>query len=88
MEAGKEEIVTMRLGLRDFSTFDESIDVWKVVEGTFKIYVGTSSNDLPLSIEIERSSLRVDIEVLWQAIFTFKVAWKNKRVLIDSFQNK
>ena len=64
MEAGKEEIVTMRLGLRDFSTFDESIDDWKVVEGTFKIYVGTSSNDLPLSIEIERSSLRVDIEVL------------------------
>merc|ERR1712223_141072 len=64
LEAGKEEIVTMRLSLRDFSTFDESIDDWKVVEGTFKIYVGTSSNDLPLSIEIERSSLSVDIEVL------------------------
>ena len=64
LQAGKEESVKFRLTPRDFSIFDETVDDWTHVHGVFTLYVGTSSDNLPLSIKVERSSFDVNIEVL------------------------
>ena len=64
LEAGKEEIVTMTLTPRDFSIFDEALYDWAPIHGVFKLYVGTSSDNLPLSIEVTRSDFRIDMEII------------------------
>ena len=62
--AGEMVTVSMTLTQKDFSIFDVHINDWMPVEGTFTIYAGTSSDNLPLSIDVERSELVVDIQVL------------------------
>ena len=62
METGEETVVTMKLTPRDFSIFDEGVGDWTPINGIFTLYVGTSSDNLPLSIEAQRSNALVDIE--------------------------
>ena len=62
--AGETTMASMTLTPKDFSVFDVSTNDWLPVEGTFTIYAGTSSDNLPLSIEVDRSELVVDIQVL------------------------
>ena len=47
----------MTLTPRDFSIFDEAVNDWTPIHGVFKLYVGTSSDNLPLSIEVTRSKI-------------------------------
>ena len=62
--AGERAMVSMNLTPKDFSIFDVNTNDWMPVEGTFTIYAGTSSDDLPLAIQVERSGLVVDIQIL------------------------
>ena len=55
---------TMTLSPKYFSIYDVSLGKWMPVDGIFTLHVGTSSDNLPLSIDIERSDLNVDIEIL------------------------
>ena len=64
MEAGEETLVTMKLTPRDFSIFDVAVGDWTPINGIFTLYVGTSSDNLPLSIEVQRSKALVDIELI------------------------
>ena len=64
LSAGEMTMVSMTLTPKDFSVFDVYTNDWIPVQGTFTLYAGTSSDDLPLSIEVERSELLVDIHVL------------------------
>ena len=54
----------MTLTPKDFSIFDEALNDWAPIHGVFKLYVGTSSDNLPLSIEVTRSDIRIDIEII------------------------
>ena len=54
----------MTLTPKDFSIFDEALNDWAPIHGVFKLYVGTSSDNLPLSIEVTRSDFRIDIEII------------------------
>ena len=57
-------MVTMTLTPKDFSIFDESVGNWTPVTGIFTLYMGTSSNNLPLSVEVERLELGVNIAIV------------------------
>ena len=46
MSPNKIETVTFSLTSRDLSVWDEEIEDWRVVSGTYTAYVGSSSCDL------------------------------------------
>ena len=49
LQAGEECLVTLRVDPLHLSIFDVSRDEWEVVGGDYRIWVGSSSRDLPLS---------------------------------------
>jgi beta-glucosidase len=48
IKSGKSTTVTFRLTRRDLSTWDVEAQEWLLQRGTYKIYVGRNSRDLPL----------------------------------------
>jgi len=48
LRAGASQTVSFTLGDRDISIWNASTHSWAVQKGTFTVYVGTSSQDLPL----------------------------------------
>jgi len=53
---GEAKVVTFVLDQRAFSNFSERSDAWVVDAGTYKISVGASSADHPLSLDVEAKS--------------------------------
>ncbi|KAF9884618.1 hypothetical protein FE257_001440 [Aspergillus nanangensis] len=49
IRAGQTRKVMFSLNRRDLSTWDVGAQQWKLQSGTYKVYVGRSSRDLPLS---------------------------------------
>ena len=52
LEAGASQRVTLELGRSSFQVFDEASNHWKTTPGTYGIFVGTSSRDLPLKTSV------------------------------------
>lgn len=52
LAAGQSEKVTLQLKPRDFSIWDVTKHAWSIVEGSFKVKVGSSSRDIRLSGEV------------------------------------
>ncbi len=48
LQAGASKTVRLELDRSSFEVFDAASDTWKVLPGTYRIYVGTASRDLPL----------------------------------------
>jgi len=46
LEPGQEELVSFKLGFRDFAFFDALIDQWVVETGEFEVLIGSSSVDI------------------------------------------
>ncbi len=53
LEPGREKTVTFRLGRRELEFFHPKARKWVVEPGRFRVFLGTSSRDLPLSAEFE-----------------------------------
>ncbi len=58
LKPGQSKHVLLTLNRRSFSIYDPAAHVWKYPDGTYGIFVGTSSRDLPLhgNISISRRS--------------------------------
>jgi len=52
LNAGEEKTISFVLSDRDLSIWDVSSHSWKIVPGTYVVYVGTSSQDLPLKVNL------------------------------------
>lgn len=52
LAAGQSEKVTLQLKPRDFSIWDATKHAWSIVEGSFRVKVGSSSRDIRLSAEV------------------------------------
>jgi len=50
--AHRSKRVTLDLDRSSFGVYDEAGSRWKTVPGKYRIYVGTSSRDLPLSASV------------------------------------
>ena len=50
--AHRSKRVTLGLDRSSFGVYDEAGSRWKTVPGKYRIYVGTSSRDLPLSASV------------------------------------
>jgi len=48
LAAGASQKVTFTLADRDLSIWETNSHSWRLFNGTFTVYVGTSSRDLPL----------------------------------------
>jgi len=49
LKAGESKTISMQLSRADFSFWDEKTKAWKAEPGKFKIFVGNSSHNTPLS---------------------------------------
>ena len=58
VERNRKRTVRIRLDERCFSYYDTSSSSWKVEDGEYTIYVGTSSRDLPLSVNLSLRGTR------------------------------
>jgi beta-glucosidase len=52
LKPGQSRHVTLMLNKRSFSIYDPNAHAWKFPAGTYKIFVGTSSRDLPLHSDV------------------------------------
>jgi len=52
LAAGESTVVRFKLERRDFAYYDDKLGRWRVDEGQYTLEVGSSSRDLPLSVEI------------------------------------
>jgi beta-glucosidase len=52
VNAGQQKVVTVPLEPLAIATFDEKKDAWTWVSGKYTVFVGGSSRDLPLQVEI------------------------------------
>jgi beta-glucosidase len=55
LNAGERRKVTVDLGPRAFARWDSDRDAWVQPAGTYTVYAGTSSRDLPLRANIRRN---------------------------------
>lgn len=53
LEPGQKKSVTLKLGKEALSFWNEALDAWSAVEGTYVVRVGGQSNDLILSGEVK-----------------------------------
>jgi beta-glucosidase len=53
LRPGQTKMVTLQLDPSSFQVFDEASNTSKTVTGTYRIYVGSSSRDLPLTSTID-----------------------------------
>jgi beta-glucosidase len=53
LEAGQSKSVSLNLNQRAFSIYDPELHGWKMLDGDYKILVGTSSRDLPLQRDVD-----------------------------------
>jgi beta-glucosidase len=53
IRAGKVEKVKFRLTRRDLSVWDPVVQKWRLQNGEYKIYVGSSSRKLPLTGDLK-----------------------------------
>ena len=54
---GETKTVTISLDARSFSYWETRIDDWYAEEGSYTVYVGTSSRDLPLTAKVQVTSM-------------------------------
>jgi beta-glucosidase len=52
LNAGESEGTTVTIDNKYLSIYDESIESWKLVPGTYTFLIGGSSQDLPLSAKV------------------------------------
>jgi beta-glucosidase len=52
LRAGASKEVKLKLNRTSFQVFDEATDDWKTIPGAYRIYVGTSSRNLPLTASV------------------------------------
>lgn len=64
LEPGETKTVTISLDTRSFSYWEERIDDWYAEAGTYTIYVGNSSRNLPLTaqVSVEAQPLPLPVE--------------------------
>jgi len=48
LKAGEKKKITFTLAARDFAYYSTALDGWRVEDGTYDVFVGGSSRDLPL----------------------------------------
>lgn len=53
LKAGESKEVTFELDKRAFAFWDERFDMWRVPSGVYTVFVGGSSDKLPLNAQIE-----------------------------------
>jgi beta-glucosidase len=53
LKSGQKKTVKMRLDPSSFEIFDEASNSWVRPSGKFRIYVGTSSRDLPFKANLK-----------------------------------
>lgn len=53
LEPGEERALSFTLLPRDFAWFDPDTNDWQVTPGPYRIHLGTSSRDVPLSLNLE-----------------------------------
>ena len=58
---GMSKRVTFRLGPRDFSYWDAAASGWRIAPGCYRVYVGSSSRDLPLRGVIAERGARCQV---------------------------
>lgn len=52
LNAGETALVTLKLDARSFSIYDSATKRWKVPDGVYEIYAGSSSRNLPLHASV------------------------------------
>ena len=52
LRPGRSAKVRLKLDRSSFQVFDEATNDWKTTPGTYRIYVGTSSRNLPLTASV------------------------------------
>jgi beta-glucosidase len=52
LRPGQRQRVTLRLTARAFAYWNTGSGAWKVPDGTYQVFVGTSSASLPLSAPV------------------------------------
>jgi beta-glucosidase len=58
VEAGKEEVVEMELGLKDFAYFDESASKWVVERGQYDFSFGQSAGHIESVVTVDVEGVR------------------------------
>lgn len=53
LEPGEARVLSFSLQPRDFAWFDTDTNDWRVTPGAYRVHLGTSSRDLPLSLDVE-----------------------------------
>jgi len=53
LQSGEERTVTIRLGKKDFASYDTRLRMWAAEPGLFRIHVGTSSRDIACVKEVQ-----------------------------------
>ena len=53
LEAGESKSVTVRIPAKYLSIFDDNENAWKLIPGSYRFLVGSSSQDLPLEESIQ-----------------------------------
>lgn len=56
LNSGERKHVILELEKRSFSIYDAAAHAWKFPDGTYRIFAGTSSRDLPLHSEVRISN--------------------------------
>lgn len=74
-------VVCFELNRRDFAYYDDVLGKWRVDGGQYDIYVGGSSRDLPLSVEIEIEGdvdtvIPLTLDSHYSDVFSYPVAGK------------
>ena len=50
LKPGESQTLTMQIAVRDLASFDEANSQWLTEAGTYTFRIGSSSRDLPLSV--------------------------------------
>jgi len=53
LEPGEERTLTFSLQSRDFAWFDPDTNDWRITPGAYRVHLGQSSRDLPVSLDLE-----------------------------------
>ena len=53
LKPGESQTLTMQIAVRDLASFDEANSQWLAEAGSYTFHIGSSSRDLPLSVNIK-----------------------------------
>ncbi len=95
LNPGETKTAVMPLDRRSFAYYDEDRKDWRVQEGRYTLYVGTSSRDLPLTASIHQKGERKPLVITEYTTLGEVLAccrsedlWKKTASIIDSFRSE